>query len=106
MVSRSSGDQKIGDGAMGGVVATFPAGRPTDHSECVVVAFTNYIAASVGESPYDIQMPCSRRPMHRVSVVAFLAGIGIDAAVQQKLDHPQVTVLRGDMQHCVLVRLG
>src|SRR5438270_800775 len=99
-------DQKIGDGAMGDVIAALPTGRPADYAERVVVAFTDDIPARISQSSHDIDMTGGRRPVHGISVVALLAGVGVDAALEQKLDRVQATVLRGDMQHGVLVRLG
>ena len=62
VVSRSSIDQEIGDGAMGGVIAALPAGRPADYAERVVVAFTDDIPARIGQSSHDIDMTGGRRP--------------------------------------------
>ena len=82
VVACAAADEKISDGAVGGVVAAVPAGGPADHTKGVVVAFADDVATGVGEASHDIQVTSGGSPMHGVGIISFLAGIGVDAALQ------------------------
>ena len=68
-MARAAADQKIHHRAMGIVIGALPARRPADHLELVVVAVTDDVAASVGQTTDDIEMAGRRGPVHRVGVV-------------------------------------
>ena len=55
-MARAAADQKIHHRAMGIVIGAFPAGRPADHLELMVVAVTDDVAAGVGQTPHDVDI--------------------------------------------------
>jgi hypothetical protein len=71
----------------------------------VLVAAADDVAARVGEQSDDLEAARRRSPVHRVGVVTLLAGVHVQAALQQQLDGRRLGVLRRDVEQRVLVRL-
>ena len=106
MVLRTATEEKVDDGAVKGVVAPIPATRPANHVKGVIVAVSHDIASRVGEAPDDLQVPGCRGPVHRVRVVAFLAGVDVQAASEQQVHDFQTAGKRRQVQQRLFVRLG
>ena len=82
VMPRAAADEQIHDGAMRVVVAPVPARRPADDLELVVVAAADDVAAGVGEPAHDVDVARGRGPVHRVGVVALLARVHVEPALQ------------------------
>ena len=105
MVPRAAADEKIRDGTMHGVVAAIPAGGPADDLQLVIVTVPDDVTARVGEPPHDVEVTGCRGPVHRVGVVSLLAGVHVEAALQQQVHHRQMSGVRRRVQQRPLVRL-
>src|SRR6266513_841972 len=105
-MTRAATDEQVRDRAMGGVVASLPACSPTNHFELVVVASTNDVAARIGQALYNIAMTTRGGPVHRVSVVALLAGVHIEPALQQQINGADPSIMSSSVQQRPLVRLS
>ena len=80
VVACAAADEKISDGAVGGVVAAVPAGGPADHAKGVVVAFADDVATGVSEQSYDVEVTGGGGPVHRVGIVALLTHVRVESA--------------------------
>jgi hypothetical protein len=105
VMPRAATDEEFGDGAMDGVVAPVPARRPADYLELVIVTVPDDIAARIGQPLHDVQVTGGRRPMHSVCIVALLARVHVQAALEQQVHHAEVAVVSGDVQQRPCVRL-
>ena len=97
--------QELRHGTMRGVVASVPARGPADHLELVVVTLPDDVAACVRQAPHDVQVTGGCGPVHRVGVVALLAGVYVEPPLQQQVHRRQVSLFRRRVQQRPLVRL-
>ena len=103
-MSRPALHEEVDDGAMRGILRSLPADRPADDLQLVVIAAPEHVAARVGKSPNDVQVPRRRRPMHRVRVVTALADIGVYAPLEQQVHGGELPMLRGGVEERPVVR--
>src|SRR5215813_4331844 len=94
MVPCAATDEKVGHGAMRGVIGSLPSGCPTNHLQLMIIAMTHNVTAGFGQPADHVQMTCCSRPMHGISVVTFFANIDIEAALQQQIYYRQLPAMR------------
>ncbi len=100
---RAAAHEKIRDGTVRGVIASVPARCPTDDLQLVIVTVPDNVAAGVGQSSHHIQVAGCRRPVDWIGVVALLACVHVQPALEKKIHRSQVTVMRRQVQQRVLV---
>ena len=93
VMARAAADQELRD-----LLVRMPARGPADHLEGVIVAAADHVAARVGEPSHHLEVPGCRRPVHRVRVVPGLAGVDVQAALQQQIYGLQVPAVRGGVE--------
>ena len=91
VVLRAAADEKVGDRAMRVVVAALPTRSPSDDLQLVVVTVADDVAAGVGEAAHDGEIARRRGPVHGVRVVAALARVRIEPAIQEQIHAPSVS---------------
>ena len=83
--------RRSGDRAVPGIVTAVPAGRPADHLERMIVSVADDVTSRVGEAPDDVHVAGCCRPVHGEGVVALLAGVDVQAALEQQAHDVQMT---------------
>ena len=103
VMPRAAADQEPRDRAMCLIVGLLPARGPANDFELMIVARADDVATGVGKGAHGIEGAGRGRPVHRVGVVAALANVHVEAALQQQLECRHMG--RREVEQCPLVRL-